>query len=490
MTFDPTDEQLRALNAFHTRADFVTEAGAGTGKTSTLELMARSTDLRGQYLAFNRAIVEDAGVRFPDNVSCNTAHSLAFQSVGKPFAHRLRSKRESSTWIARQLGVDPFIVRLGQAAKQLSPAFLAGLAMRSVTIFCQTADERPTCRHVPYLDGLDAPRPDGTRDYENNDAVAAHIEPYIIAAWADLSRPDGRLPYRHEHYLKLWQLSEPRIYADFVMFDEAQDASPVMAAIVGAQTQAQRIYVGDSQQAIYGFTGAINAMERLAGERVFLTQSFRFGDPIATLANRVLGRLGAKLRIVGTPSIPSMIGPVADPNVILCRTNAEAVRQILGALARGTTAHLVGGGAEIASFAKAAHSLKTEGWTSHPELACFGSWGEVQAYVEGDAQGDELALMVKLVDDYGVPTILRAVDKMPPEHLADLIISTAHKAKGREWESVKLAGDFLVDDKTSPEELRLLYVALTRARLRLDVTLVPYLAQPPRPSESVLPGVG
>src|SRR5690554_1096623 len=142
-TFTPTSEQEAALTAFGTGDSFVIEAGAGTGKTSTLELLARSTPRRGQYVAFNKAIVLDAADRFPASTACNTAHSLAFRAVGREFSHRLQSRRMSPTQLARELGIDPFVVRVGSQAKRLAPGFLAGLVMRGVTRFCQSADPEP-----------------------------------------------------------------------------------------------------------------------------------------------------------------------------------------------------------------------------------------------------------------------------------------------------------------------------------------------------------
>lgn len=59
---------------------------------------------------------------------------------------------------------------------------------------------------------------------------------------------------------------------------------------------------------------------------------------------------------------------------------------------------------------------------------------------------------------------------MPTEASADVVISTAHKSKGREWQSVQLAGDFPDEAAGSDAELRLLYVAATRGRLELDVS--------------------
>jgi superfamily I DNA/RNA helicase len=62
-------------------------------------------------------------------------------------------------------------------------------------------------------------------------------------------------------------------------------------------------------------------------------------------------------------------------------------------------------------------------------------------------------------------------------------VSTAHKAKGREWATVKIAGDFTppkdsdqkdADGRPAPgpiddAEARLSYVAVTRTRRRLDL---------------------
>ncbi len=62
---NPTDEQTAAADAFHAGQHLALQAGAGTGKTTTLALLARTTKRRGRYLAYNRAIAQDARSRFP-----------------------------------------------------------------------------------------------------------------------------------------------------------------------------------------------------------------------------------------------------------------------------------------------------------------------------------------------------------------------------------------------------------------------------------------
>jgi hypothetical protein len=475
MTFTPTDEQVRALELFRLGRSMVIEAGAGTGKTATLCLLAEDTQRRGRYLAFNKSIVTDVAGKLPDRCAASTAHSLAFRSVGTKYAHRLNAGRMPSWQLARIIGVDRFVVRYGTQSKVLGEPYLGGLVMRSVQRFCQTADERPSRIHMPYVDGIDIPDERGRRTYANNNALSSFIEPQIERAWADLQRLDGQLPFKHEHYLKLWQLSHPHLDLDYVLFDEAQDANPVMAAVIAEQDHAQRVYVGDANQAIYEFTGAVNSIEemKLSGlDTRMLSQSFRFGDAIAAKANVLLAMLKSDLRLTGYASHASTVGSCEDAGVdaILCRTNAGALHAVLNAQRDGVSAFLVGGGGEVASFARAAQKLMDGEIVFHPELACFSSWGEVLEYTKSDAQGHELRLMVNLVEEFTVETILDALDKMPSERASTLCVSTAHKAKGREWSVVRIDADFL-DAEPNDSELRLRYVAVTRARTHLDDTV-------------------
>ena len=481
--FQPTDEQLVAIELFRTGDSLAIEAGAGTGKTSTLTLLGRDTRDRGQYVAFNKAIVIEAGQKMPGNVAAHTAHGLAFRAVGKDFAHRLNSPRMKSWDIAKHLGIEGIGLQYAGGRKYLDKNRLAGIVMRTLVSFCQSADEKPTKRHVPYIDGIDLPAEVGRRTFTNNNIVAEWIMPWVHKAWLDAKSEQGVLTYKHDYYLKLWQLEDPRINADFILFDEAQDANPVMVAIIEAQAgRSQIVWVGDSQQQIYSFTGAINALAKVqAANRTFLTQSFRFGHAIADVANSILGKLNAELVIRGYSMIDSKVQFIDHPNVFLTRTNAVAVGKLLTELEHERKVHIVGGGGDVISFARAADNLKQGRKTEHADLACFDSWTEVLEYVRDDEQGSDLKLFVDLVEQYGTEKIIAALDAMVPEDRAELVISTAHKSKGREWNLVQLANDFPDPNDeerprpVSPEELRLLYVACTRAKFELDITAVPAL---------------
>lgn len=501
---EPTEEQGVAKGLFFRGHPIIKiEAGAGTGKTTTLRMLGESvpnradgTRRRGVYVAFNKAIVEAAKRSMPRNVECSTAHALAMRAVGRAYAGRLNSsKRMRSSEIARHLGVAPLTLYLPTGNKQLAAGFLAGYVQRALTTFCQTADMEPGEQHFRYLDGIDQPDKDGRRTWTNNRAVRAHCLRALHRAWADAQNLNGTLPFQHGYYVKMWQLlpdvdGRPGAYidADFIMFDEAQDASPVLLDVVLRQRgHARLVFVGDSNQQINEFTGAVNALARVpapAEHTAWLTQSFRFGARIAGVANYLLDALNAEVRLTGNPALDGHIGPVEQPASILTRKNATAVEAFLSATAAGRTPWLIGGGVDVVRFAEAAQQLKDGERTYHPELACFETWEEVQRYVDEDEQGGELKLMVDLIDRFTPEKIIAALAGMPkdgPPEGTDLVVGTAHKAKGLEFDSVQLAGDFFGDDLEDLEdgELRLLYVACTRAKLALDITAVKVLKDVP-----------
>jgi hypothetical protein len=483
----PTDEQIIARDAFATGGDVVVSALAGTGKTATLALIAESTNRRGQYLAFNRALITDAAGRFPSTIAANTVHSLAFRAVGRHYKARLdNSRRMSSMDIARILQLDPLDLPTGAGSekRRLSPGFLAGHVMRGVDRFCQSADPVPSGEHVPYVDGLDLPQPDGRKGWANNRELRRYLAPYLTRAWMDLCQKSGQLRFSHGAYLKMWELSGPVIDADFILWDEVQDTSGVMESIVLQQKDTQVVAVGDAQQAIYGWMGAIDALtafEERADATATLTQSFRSGPAIAAAANVLLEELGTDLRLRGHDDIHSAVTTerLVKPAAVLCRTNAVSVRRVISHRAAGQKVALVGDGSDVLRFARAADELQTRGHTSHPDLACFADWDAVRYYVQADALGGELKLLVQLVDEFGVPVIESALSGLQKEASADVVVSTAHKSKGRQWPTVALADDFPVstaEKPLEPEELRLQYVAVTRAQNVLDLSACPTLA--------------
>ncbi|MFI7020720.1 UvrD-helicase domain-containing protein [Streptomyces sp. NPDC050164] len=469
----PTLEQVHAADTFRAGRHLALQAGAGTGKTSTLCLLASGTSRRGRYMAFNKDIARDAAARFPPTVQCRTAHATAFAALGHRYAHRLNSPRQPAWKTGQALGIlRP--VRIGD--HEISERALSHNVLRAVTRFCYSSDRALARHHVPRLRGLEQPE---------HGQFADIVLPLAAKAWADLQDPDrGVVRFEHDHYLKMWALTEPRIEADFLFLDEAQDTNPILEQVFAAQRgHAQLVMVGDSAQAIYGWRGATDVMTGFDAEQLPLTRSFRFGPLIAEEANRWLALADAPIRLTGTDSIPAEVSGVRHPDAVLCRTNIGAMTEVMRLLGDGHRVALTRGGQQLSALAFAARGLKEGRRTHHPELVLFASWGDLQDYAAYDPAGRDLQPLVDLVDTYGPDAILTAVAELTDETHADVTVSTAHKAKGREWPTVKIGNDFpqpkgadhdanAADpppEQMSDTDARLAYVAVTRARHRLDL---------------------
>lgn len=468
--FPLTDEQQHIVDEFATGESLVVQAGAGTGKSTTLVAIAKSTDRVGTYLAFNKDIVTAASKKLPKNVTAFTGHGLAYQAVGKQYSRKIRqSKRLKSHEVAKWLGIKAFTWQFAGESHTLSPGALAAYVQQAIKRFCQGADPAPVAaKHLPHIVGLDQ-----EGKHTRRDKLVELLQPAIDKAWADLQNVDGVLPFGHDHYLKIWALGTPIIPGEFILFDEAQDADKVIIDVVKRQNK-QVVWVGDSQQQIYDWRGAVDALSNVGVDNVaYLTYSFRFGEGIAEVANSILGSIeSAKLRLVGKGA-PSTIGAHSKPNAVICRTNAGAIGAVLSARADGLSAVLVGKNDDIAYFVKSVIALQSGRRTEHPELACFASWEEVEDFVQNDPSGADLQLWVNLFKKFSPYEVLDAVSSTVKLADADVVVTTAHKSKGLEWDVVQLAGDFPVNDPDKGKELtdadkRLLYVAATRAQKHLD----------------------
>jgi len=482
--FSPTDEQIAIIEGAKHDTDIAVEALAGTGKTTTLKLLADSkVGLTGTYVAFNRSIVDEARAKFPSRVRCSTAHGLAYQAIGREYASRLQStQRLSFKQIAAWLEAGAFGFKSSISNHVLDPAQMAQHAQATVRNFCKSIDSEISAKHVkiPVIIGAHSP---------NAKAFARAVVPLAKKIWADLLLDQGFMKFAHDHYLKMWQLGKPTIGSDFILFDEAQDADPVMLDVVNSQSSSQLIYVGDQYQAIYEWRGAKNALSMVnVDEHLWLTQSFRFGPSIASQANKYLRLLNAPKMVRGFGEIDSDVRELANPDAILCRTNAGVMSAIMGEQTRNRLVSIIGRPEELIGFAEACQQLISGVRTGHPELAPFLNWEGVRDFVdEYPDEAQEIRTMVKLVEGFGTQRLISALHELVPEDQADVVISTAHRAKGREWNDVRLESDFLHTDDMDDEDLRLAYVAITRAKRTLDKTswetISPRSAEEPSTSE-------
>jgi hypothetical protein len=488
-SFRPTPEQEHAVEAFRSGGALKINAYAGTGKTSTLQLLAHSTSRKGQYLAFNKKIVFDSRGKFPPDVNCSTTHSLAFRSLAGRYSNDQLVGKLTANKLVEILELKNWRVDRNHVLAARSQAFLI---LSTIRRFCQSAEPQLTINHVPRHGSLSTAPNSVVKEVA---AVALKGAEHV---WERMVARDDPIPLGHDGYLKAWALAEPRLPADYILLDEAQDTNPVVLGLMGKQ-DAQMVYVGDKYQQIYEWRGAVNAMaEAVADHTAYLTTSFRFGGDVARAANSVLARLGETKKLIGNPARNSRIGSVGN-GTVLARTNATTIAACIEALDVSKKPHLVGGTDDLMAMLRGVKDLKEGQPSSVPEFFGFENWQQVLEFVRS-GEGEELLTFVNLVEARGESQLLWALNRVVDEDECDLVISTAHKAKGREWSEVRLMDDFLKsvpkkkngsDNGTleiDPSELRLLYVALTRAKdiLELPAPMIQFLAtgqlQPSEPT--------
>lgn len=471
MAFTPTAQQDQALAAYATGGNLLLRAGAGTGKTSTLRLLAQSdTDKRVLFVAFNVSVKDAAIASFSDNTVCLTSAGLANRSLRASgfdwLVNKMVSKNSSPVDNSKALGLPFQYVIEGNdgEAKPFQGWQLASIAITTVNRFCYSADTEITGWHVPKLDGLTD---------SQHDSLKVFILPFARKAWADMNSRTGKLTFKagHDFYFKVWALTNPTLDFDAIFVDEAQDTNPALAGVIANQTT-QIVMVGDESQAIYGWRGARDAMNGFKADHVVnLSESFRFGPAVADFANKFLDLLDAPLRITGVGPESTVEG-IEAPDAILTRTNAGAIEHAMEQLELGRKVALVGKMAqEIASFVNAAEKLMSGKRVQHADLAAFKTWGEVLDFAKTD-EGRDLKMIVSLIEKYSISGLRNVVESTCKPEDADVTISTAHKAKGLEWGTVKIGGDFKVktedEQEISKPELMLMYVAVTRAMKTLD----------------------
>lgn len=457
-----TFEQRVVVESFMGGDNHVVTALAGSGKTTTLVACAqRVRGSRGLYVTYSRALADEmrqktATLDLP--VKAATAHSLAWLDTPAEFRRRATSPgRMRYSQVAKELGLTRSIQVTD--TRRLTPSTLAVEARKVTTAM--------------RLDGVDEPSKEHLGRWAGTEAEGPLSDAAIM--WSDdLADPEGTLPYSHDDYLAAWAASEPdlasRCGVGYMMLDEAQDADPAIARVTLGQKGLPTIVVGDPYQAIYGWRGAVDAMDSMDGHTFSLTGSFRFGQGIADVGNQALEAMGCPIRMrgLGTTGEHRVSGRLSDATMVITRTNAGAVGALMEADSRGIEAHISSGARNIENLVKGGCQLRNGHHTEVREYYGFRTWDEVVAYAHEDPDPGDLGMVVSLAERYGLEKVARVLERNSSKGME---ITTAHRSKGRAGRNVLMWEDWRsIDDPSGAgrEQAMAFYVALTRATHVLD----------------------
>jgi superfamily I DNA/RNA helicase len=478
-----TDEQKKILDS---EGNIKINAVAGSGKTTTLIEYAKER-VKGKkclYIAFNSSVKKYAREKFNSlglNVRVETAHSLAYGNVIRGSNYLLENNYKTNR-IKELLAIKP------NSQDRNAAYILANHIKKFAAYYCNSTAEK-----VQYLDYLSITSDPAAKTFVNN--FYGEIEYGTRLFLAKMHK--GEININHDFYLKLFQLKNPILNFDYILFDEGQDASPVMLDIFLKQ-KCNKVIVGDSNQQIYGWRYAINSLEKVKDfKEYFLTTSFRLDREIAALAEKIL-QLKAHFMDFNSVNIKGLgHNKEIKSKAVIGRTNLKllinAINLVTGP--RGLKKIYFEGNINSYTYAGEGASLYDILYLHEGKynlikdelIKSMRDLDDLKEYAEKSEESD-LLLMIEVVKEYGseLPKLLKVLKEKhvsdEERNSAEVFFSTVHRCKGLEYDEVTLVKDFInedsllkivkrddeeVDKANLAEEINLLYVAATRTKSKL-----------------------
>ncbi len=467
MSHANTEEQDAILVAAKaSKANLMISALAGTGKTSTLELLERAVP-RGPilYLVFNKKNADEAAKRMLSTTIVRT-----FNSIG----HRIWATGRSITLQDGQGKVPKcrLILReiIDNAPKDYRETLwgvyhevLAGVNLAKALGYIPNG-LYPNARRLitrPQFHHLLEELPD--------DLTADLID--TVLSRSIKQSYEGLIDYNDQIYMPaLFGGAYPQF--PLVLVDEYQDLSPVNHALLKKLVRGRLIGVGDPWQNIYGFRGAKQggieeATETYKCTGLPLSISFRCPSRIVQNVHWHVPhfRWFSEGGRVDKPS-HIHVSDIADDSTIICRNNAPLLSVAFRLLAAGRSISIAGSdiGPRLIGIMK---KLGPETLWREGVLASIKEW-EADRLEKESKTASDMAACMRIFALQGRD--LRAAITYA-EHIfkqtGSILLTTGHKAKGLEWENVIHLDPWLVRKDPSPQNKNLDYVISTRSSDRL-----------------------
>lgn len=299
-----------------------------------------------------------------------------------------------------------------------------------------------------------------------------------------------------------------------LVIDEAQDMGAAEQALVKAlmtrNEEMRVIAVGDDDQNIYDFRGSDSTymyqLTQMPESRfIEMTENYRSARHIVNFANGFAKNIGRRMKSTPVISMKEEDGwvgltchkskymyqplveelihrPKKGTSCVLTQTNEEAV--IMTALLRkhGISSKLIQSldGFRFWNLAEMRHFLKHIGQKENTPLIPDESWEQAKratfsiyeksqslAYVKRCIELFEETNKTKYINDFKEFVFESSVEDFCDVSGAEVVVSTIHKAKGREFDDVYM----LITDgyQRNAALMRKYYVGITRAKSRLSI---------------------
>ena len=305
------------------------------------------------------------------------------------------------------------------------------------------------------------------------------------------------------------EVEASKIAKSVLVIDEAQDMGQDDFRLVQAlmrQNEEMRVFaVGDDDQNIYGFRGSDSRymqslVEQEGAKLCEMTDNYRSAKAVVDCSNRFVQRIPGRLKrtiiqsatgedgkVMALKSLLDIEISVQGSTAILTRTNEETMQVAYELEQRGlhaTIAQSMGGFrfgnlAEIRFFLKQLGrneiSISKEKWQeakqrtleTYASSTCQSVIKHFFADFEATRQVFYYSDLREFIFESNIEDFIAADDQ-------SVFVSTIHKAKGREFDTVYLLSP--VPDGRDIDDMRAYYVGLTRAKRNLYLVTNPPVA--------------
>lgn len=453
-------------------------ATAGAGKTTTLVEAAYHLPQRGVFFAYNKHAVTDLQSRLPSRMRARTLHAHGIMLLRQHAQTDVAPMEDKSRMVATLVG-----------ERRASYAAARAWSMA---------------------------REEGLRTLDEDDAA------YIATAaeWpGEASTLLDLIPQMHAVGQQLWEEQRLADFTDFLwlpvtngygaasvslgLVDEAQDLTPLrqhfllhLLGLPESASPGRLIFVGDPDQAIYKYAGADPlALDRLKiqvqAQELPLSVSFRCPQAVVAYAqvHSAFIQPAPEAKQGRIEHVSAEEVAFGRGEVVLCRTNAPLIRLALQLMMRGQSFSMVGRDLEkrlgegLVAILPATGTYRNDDVTKLVRGYYLPRAAPLQERIR---QGDRPAKrgLTDLLDlsrclrflawvvsrKQGVGTLgetqalLAALCREQMD--ADVVLSSVHRAKGKEWPRVTILYPEMMPllSGEAEEETAVQFVAITRAQ--------------------------
>lgn len=464
-------------------------AVAGSGKTTTLKLMAEA--IAGKpgaaiFMAFNAHIRDELASKLPQNVGVATIHQIGLKTCAHGLGKRCQvdNKDQLLTDLIGQFIVNKiasFGRQLDDEERKEIEAMRADL--KSLVRFCKVGLVDPTDSEAVREILI-------SKDLNLDLSEAMGFARMAMSKSIEVARSKGVITFDDMIWLPNVLGMRPQTYR-WVMVDESQDLNPAQRELTMKMIDpngGRAIYVGDPRQAIYAFAGADAAsvqaiIDRTKAKVLPLSVCYRCPTSHVAMAAGIVPEIeaapGAVEGEIMTVHEDKIAAEIQLNDLVMCRTTAPLIKLAYELIGMGKPARVKGrdiGAGLVAMVDKIRRFTKCKDFGDF-NLAIDDYMSAQAAKINDDEafmrlrdKIESLTAVIGCVNADSFESLKIGIESIFTDGTPGITLATVHRCKGLEADRTVILHPELMphpmaktpEAKVQEENVR--YIAYTRAK--------------------------